>query len=409
MLPSVPASSTIAAPTTISELLPHDKMYTLIVAGQKFHVSGASLSYDSPSTFTNYFLKNCNETTLSIDRSAKVFEKILLHLQGYSIQIEDDFDWVYLLSESTFYGLQKLKERLFTEGIIVNISSKVFKIPREIFTRRSGNHPNLFTLVYNNIVNDPLLSTSVFTRPPPFSPIVTNRNPGLFQELLNGLYGNEIDIRNEEHRKDLIRDCKYYQFFELEQRLIHVNITRNPFTTTEEIVIKFNDIKNKGLLNDAMNNLNQPFSRVKYSRPHIDKNHWRDLVVQFDSTDLNIVINPALNFCQLNTRGGFGAKLRSFITEISDDYNFDENTNGMSIYCDIESANGVINGMKMEGEWINLLKGSINNDPNKLVEIKLLKSQWRINVTGRNKLWMNCVKFVGVLDESHFNEAREFL
>lgn len=413
MLPVVPRTDTNVAYPTIPELLPHNRNYTLIVGGVEFQLSGASLSYDSPSYFTDYFLKNPNERSLTIERSGKVFEKVLLHLQGYSIEIDNDFEWLYLLSESTYFSLQKLRNRLISEGIIVNVSNQIFKIPQEVFMNRSGNHPNLFTLLHNNIINDPLIgkSKSVFLRPPPFSPIITNKNPEIFKQLLNGIYGNEIIIHNEKHRRDLIKDCKYYQFFELEQRLIPVDIKTNPFTGDEEIVIKFEDIKKHGLLNNAMNNLNQLFSRVQYSRPHLDVNYWRDLVVQFDSTDLSIRINPALNFFQLVSKGKYSTKFGSFIREISDDFNLNKETNELSTYCDIQMANVNLNGMKMESNWLSLLNNStsFNSDPNKLIEVNLFKSQWRINVTGRSKLLMECVKFDGVLDEYHFNEARKFL
>lgn len=410
MLPAVPPASTTLAYPTIPELLPHDKIYTLVVGGVPFQVSGASLSYDSPSCFTDYFLRNPDEQTLVLDRSSKLFEKVAMHLQGYSVRVGDDFDWVHLLSESTYYNLQRLRTRLINEGVMVNISNRVFKIPKEVLMGKSGNHPNLFTLVYDNIMSDPLLTTSVFRRPPPFSPIVTNKDPIIFEQLLSGLHGNSVAVRDESHLADLLRDCKYYQFFELEQRLTPVQLIQNPFTCQEEILISFEHVKKQGLLNDAMSNLNHPFSKVKYARPHVDVDRWRDLVVQFKECNLCVLINPALDFTQLVARGPFALKLASFLREISDDYEFDETKQQITLIANVEQTSACVNGMKMDGDWVGLLRSTMsNNDTSKLVEVKLIKSQWRFNVAGRSKLWMDCVRFEGVLDETHFNETRRFL
>lgn len=391
-------------------------MYTIDVSGTCFQLSGASLSYDSPSLFTEFFCNNPGVTRISIDRSPKIFEIVSMHLQGYSIKINDDFEWIYLLTDANFFNLSKLKDRLYQEPLFVNVSTEIFKIPKEIlFNPKSGNYPNYFTIIYENLIRDPAitLKNNVLQRPLAFTPIVTNKDPAIFKELLGGLYGNEIVIKNEQHRRDLLRDCKYYQFNQLEQRIIPVTMIKNPFTKYEEIVIKFDDIKKKGLLNDALNHISEPFSRIKYSRPHLDTNLWRDLVVQFDNNiqNMDILINPVLKFFQIACYGQFANKMRFFLQEFSDDYRYNKDTNELNIYCDINNATGILNGLEMDRDWLSLISQSdnIKQDPNKVVIVKLLKSQWRFNVTGRNKLWMDCVKFDGVLDELHFNQSREFL
>lgn len=438
----------------IPEILPHEKVYTLLVGDERFRLSGASLSYDSPSYFTDYFLSNVGCSNLSIDRSPKVFEKICSHLQGYSIKIEDEYEFVYLLMDANYFRLKKLRQRLLLEPFHISVGGKKFKIPKEILSTK-GNHPNFFSILYNTMMTDPFANNDSFIRPPAMIPYDSNKSAKNFEQLLHGLYGNTIRIESEQHREDLLADCRYYQFFGLEQKLIKYQIIMNPFKKREEIVLGYKDIKRSGLLNDTMNSMidaNAPFTVVKYSRPFVDENIYRDLVIQLDSSEVNLMVNASLKFASLLITGKTALALKNLLSQVTDDYIYEnENQNHkLTVLITMNDSVGTLNGLKMERDWlktlmevnnntnadildnnvnnvnnindnannnqdvninnsINKINNSNNNKKHKVIVITLLKSQWTINVQGRSKIWMNGLKFEGLLDDVQFNNRRDFL
>ena len=412
-------------PPLIPQVLPHEQLYILQFGTKQYQLSGASLSYDSPSYFTNYFLNNPNTNKLIIDRSSIIFDKIYLHLQGYSIKINDDFEFIYLLTDSNYFKLNKLMKRLLTEPLHIRIGGELFKIPRDLLTE-NGNYPNYFTTMLEgtlldtyNVINNKCI------RPPPMTPYSCNRSSKLFNDILYGLSGNQIIIQNENHRNDLIKECKYYQFLKLEQSLIKHQILTNPFTNNEEILINYEDIKVNNLLNESNN---ENTSIIKYSRPFIDNNKFRDLIIQINSMNVNLMINLTLSFYNLLITGKSAIIMKKILMKITDDYIF-EIVNGLeklTILIEMGESVGLLNNLNMDKGWIDTLisvnKNEENNDnsniytndndnnsPHKIIIVKLLKSQWTINVQGRNKIWMNCLKFDGVLDKSHYNQRREFI
>ncbi|KAG7140914.1 hypothetical protein HYQ46_007912 [Verticillium longisporum] len=79
----------------IPRILPHERVFPIQIGSQLFKLSGASISSDAPSYFSQYFycqIKRAQETgedlstairTLYIDRDPETFHDISLHLQGY--------------------------------------------------------------------------------------------------------------------------------------------------------------------------------------------------------------------------------------------------------------------------------------------------------------------------------------
>ena len=409
--------------TRIPYILPHDNTYTIQVGDHRFLLSGASLSYDSPSYFTDFFLENQQTKTLTLDRSPKVFEKIYTHIQGYSIEIEDDYEFIYLLLDASYFRLRKLKERLLMEPFHITVGGKKFKIPKEILTQK-GNYPNYFSIIYHSLLIDPFVSNDLFIRPPPLNPYQSHRSSSLFEELLYGLYGNEIEIRSEAHRKDLLKECRYYQFFALEQRLINFQIYQNPFTRREEIVINYKNVKGSGLLNEtngSMDGPNNGFSFVKYSRPYVDGNTFRDLIIQIDSAEVDLMVNVSLMFTSLLVIGETALTLKNLLSKVTDDYVYESEGGAHKLNVLIRMADSVgnLNGLAMESGWLDTLVkinrevteegAGIPGEDNKIVVVKLLKSQWMISVQGRKKIWMDGLKFEGFLDTTHFNQSRGLL
>lgn len=102
--------------TKIPTVLPHERVFPIQVGGEVFKLSGASLSSDAPSYFSQYFrcqLARAEEAgqdpstairTLNIDRDPITFRDIALHLQGYHICPRDGTHFVRLFADAQFYS-----------------------------------------------------------------------------------------------------------------------------------------------------------------------------------------------------------------------------------------------------------------------------------------------------------------
>lgn len=419
----------------IKDILPHDRIYTIQVGSKKYPISGASLSYDAPSYFTEYFSES-PLSVLHIDRSPIAFEQIYLHLQGYSIKVHDEYEFMYLLYDASYYRLEKLRNRLLREPLIITVGGETFRIHKDLLSQK-GNHPNYFSVIYDAMMMNPYKNFSGLIRPPPMTPYEASNSALIFRDILDALRGLKVEIRNEEHRQNLLQDCRYYQFFALEQKFIKHKISRNPFTGAEEIMISYKDVKISGLLNDTMDRIidsNDPYTIVKYQRPFVDKT-YKDLVLQLDSAEVSLMVNSTLSFYNLIITGATAVKMKKILAKVSDDYMYSEEGTGpkLTILIRMTDSVGMLNNLRMEKGWLDTLisvnlhgdgaegtvmsgatgmrtansSGQLNN--NKIIVIRLMQSLWTINVQGRNKIWMDCLKFTGVLDVSHFNEKREFL
>ena len=131
----------------------------------------------------------------------------------------------------------------------------------------------------------PGLSQRTLLRPPSIlPPSVPNRSAKTFADLLHILKGYPVDIRNEEHRAELLRDARYYHLKGLEQRLIPHEISYNLARKRSEILIKLEDIRQSGIsfiLDSAVSSIStSPASStpgtpngpgwVHYQRPYVD-------------------------------------------------------------------------------------------------------------------------------------------
>lgn len=142
--------------------------------------------------------------------------------------------------------------QLYEERIFISIGHRDFQIPRSLFSS-PGNSPNYFSLGFAVFFSTP---TSVFPgldrtnllRPPSIlPPSVPGRSADTFASLLHMLRGYNIAIRNEEHREELIRDCKYFHFKGLEQRLVRCEEGWNASRGRKEIVLRLEDVRQSGI------------------------------------------------------------------------------------------------------------------------------------------------------------------
>lgn len=235
----------------IPQLLPHENMYKIQIGNKLFKISGASLSSDGPSYFTRCFSGSSGESqdqVLFIDRSAEVFQMIYDHLQGYFINIENEVQYTMLYADAMYYNLPRLRTFLKeTEYYFTNIGGKSFKVPKSLFRRR-GDSPNYFLMTSAALYAD---VESVFIekkllRPPPQAPPYVARSPEYFNDLMHLLGGSSLEL-DDCRRESLIKECRYYRFLNLEQRLIKHNIIHNPCAQHEEICIKLKDLNRRGV------------------------------------------------------------------------------------------------------------------------------------------------------------------
>ncbi|KAG7882882.1 hypothetical protein KL905_001584 [Ogataea polymorpha] len=84
----------------IPSVLPFEKMYSIQIGDRLFRLSGASISFDSPSYFTSFFGRKENESkVLTVDRSSAVFDKICSHLQGYCIRADNEYELMHFVPD----------------------------------------------------------------------------------------------------------------------------------------------------------------------------------------------------------------------------------------------------------------------------------------------------------------------
>ncbi|KAF4948302.1 hypothetical protein FGADI_9774 [Fusarium gaditjirri] len=268
-------------------ILPHERVFPIQIGSELFKLSGASLSSDAPSYFSQYFVcqlesaKERNDEsgsairTLYIDRDPVIFRDISLHLQGYHVQPRDGEHFVRLFSDAQFYSLPKLISQLYEESIFISIGHREFQIPREIFND-PGNSPNYFSLGFAAFFSRPDdlfpgLEREGLIRPPSIlPPSVPKRSADTFAELLHFLRGYPIRIRDEAHRQDLLSDARYFHFKGLEQRLIPHLLTYNQATRRDEIVLRLENIQKSGV-SVFISNTDPLTGFVQYARPYVDE------------------------------------------------------------------------------------------------------------------------------------------
>ncbi|ODV67124.1 hypothetical protein HYPBUDRAFT_6417 [Hyphopichia burtonii NRRL Y-1933] len=340
----------------IPEILPHEKVYSIQVGYKLFRLSGASLSSDAPSYFTQFFNKEENtEEILFIDRNPNIFEKIYNHLQGYRISVDTAIEFVHIWSDSYYFGLKRLQEQLSNEDIFAIIGGESFKISKNLLVQ-SGNYPNYFSINYDSMLTDNLrlIEQKNIIRPPPQQPAtVNNRSAKLFGDLIQILKGNTLVIKNDEHRKLLIKECKYYRFLALEQKIIKYKIHNCPYTDAQEIIIDLFDLSSKGIFKQTFPRQESP---VLYARPYI-KDIKRSLIFQINNSEnfnpeLKLLINRTEGICILRLVGDYRSKFLQIFRNMSKDF-MDEPqmSSEMLILSGLKSSKAVINGLTMKQDW----------------------------------------------------------
>lgn len=331
--PSATARNTVTAPrlaessmqmaARIPNILPHERVFPIQIGCELFKLSGASLSSDAPSYFSQYFdcqIKNAEARgeevgaairTLYIDRDPATFRDISLHLQGYHVQPRDGTHFVRLFADAQFYSLPRLISQLYDESIFMSIGHREFQIPRDLF-QDPGNLPNYFSLgfaIFFSSPDDlfPGLDREGLIRPPSIlPPAVPGRSADTFAELLHLLRGYPVHIRDETHRQTLLRDCRYFNFKGLEQKLIPHALTYNQARLRYEMALRVEDLLKSGISVANEPTLLDPLAGwVNYARPFVD-DKAAELVLEIGSENTKLHFFPPPTVAASPTPGSGG-------------------------------------------------------------------------------------------------------
>ncbi|MCJ1390343.1 hypothetical protein MMC18_003202 [Xylographa bjoerkii] len=303
--------------------LPAEKGFPIQIGSELFRLSGASIMSDAPSYFSKFFEDqlrlNDDGTdavrTLYIDRDPTTFQDIARHLQGYHVQPRDGEHYVRIFADAQFYSLPQLMKQLFDSEIFIQIGDQNFQIPRTLFSS-PGDSPNFFSLGFGAFFNSPEevfpgLDRSGLLRPPSITPpSVQNRSAQTFSELLHLLRGYPLHIRNNDHRAELLRDCRYFHLRGLEQKLIMHHISYNVERQKSEIILRLEDIRQSGIsfVGDASPSDRSPLCGwVNYMRPFVDESS-HELIVEVGDESLKIDFR--------SKRGDFYGNAKARITSL---------------------------------------------------------------------------------------------
>ncbi|KAI8067572.1 hypothetical protein BC940DRAFT_301069 [Gongronella butleri] len=217
-------------------------VFTLIVGSRTFRLSWESLKSDGPTNFfVNYFRRNRQTRVMYIDRDADTFQLIVHYLRGYYVRPATDLQNQDLLNDARYYGLQRLYKTL-QEFLFVNVGGRVFRVSWSLL--RKGGKNTFFTGPLQHSLFDPHDSRYQG------APVYIERDPDVFQEIINHLRGYSISIKDETHRRNLLKDAQYYVFRQLTDKLQTATKTVDGFgeTSSPEVLLLLQDVRTPNLL-----------------------------------------------------------------------------------------------------------------------------------------------------------------
>lgn len=219
--------------------------------------------------------------------------------------------------------------QLFETEIFIQIGDRHFQIPRDIFSD-PGNSPNFFSLGFAVFFASPDevfpgLDRQGLLRPPSIvPPSVPSRSAEVFAQLLHFLRGYPVHVENEDHRAELLRDCRYFHLRGLEQKLIAHEIRYNSQRQKSEISLRIEDIRPSGvqfLQDESPQALSWSSGWVHYARPFVDDEPY-ELIMEIgdESTILD------LNTMRPEFSGLTKARISSLLQVIANKINLAANT-----------------------------------------------------------------------------------
>lgn len=421
---------------SIPEILPFQKVYSIQVGSKLYKLSGASLSSDAPSYLTNFFSQEANENrTLFIDRNPKSFDVIYKHLQGYMVSVDDAYEYIDVWLDSVYFGLSRLERVLNEDYMYMVVGGKSFKVPRSVITSR-GNSPNFFTITCDNLIREGsrIISSEQLLRPPPILPCTApNKSPHLFEDLMELLRGNDTIIKDDKHREMLIKECRYYRFLEVKERIIKHKVVTSPLNSMEqEIIIDLFDLSPDGLRKGSNSETALP---LYYARPHLLNEPRRVLIVEIkcdyfgllaSDSGIKLIVCQARPAPMIKVSHRYYSKIKElFINTFGLSFVSDKESITPSILfpTDLQSTRTTINGTQVKKGWLQSLAEKLRNPEqddirkkrkidtedseqetkyeissgDQVAEFDVMRSLWRIIVKGDKPL------FQGVLVDAVTN------
>ncbi|CAO3618358.1 unnamed protein product [Mucor fragilis] len=206
-------------------------VFTILVGGRTFYISWKSLLSDGPTNFfTRHFMRT-KARVVHIDRSPDTFELIIRHLRGYPVVAKDEYQHQDLLNDSHYYGLKRLIKYL-KQYVYVQVGNTTFRLKWDLFNK-DGPH-NYFTGPLKHDLLAP--HTNDLGQSPP---IIIQRDPETFRDMIRHLQGYHIQVQDEAHRLRLLSDAQFYLFRRLRDKLC--TVTTEQFHS--EIVLHIKDIR----------------------------------------------------------------------------------------------------------------------------------------------------------------------
>jgi hypothetical protein len=210
-------------------------------------------------------------------------------------------------------AVPKLISQLNEESIFMSIGHREFQIPRDVLND-PANSPNYFSLgfaLFFSQPNDlfPGLDREGLIRPPSIlPPSVPNRNADTFAELLRLLRGYPVNIRDENHRQELLRDARYFHFKGIEQQLIPHSISFNPLRLIDEIILRLENVQKSGVSVPPAEEISDG-RYVHYARPYVDSKP-AELILEIGET------TAILKFSASGVKADFFGKTKTRVAKL---------------------------------------------------------------------------------------------
>ncbi|ORZ20245.1 hypothetical protein BCR42DRAFT_448571 [Absidia repens] len=302
-------------------------VFTVIVGGKTFRLSWESLKSDGPNNFfVNYFRNQRNTRVMYVDRDADIFQLIVHHLRGYYVRPINDTQNQDLMNDARYYGLQRLHKTL-QEFLFVNVGGRVFRLSWDLL-RKDGK---------NNFFTGPLMH-SLFN---PHggreqgAPVYIDRDPDNFADIVNHLRGYTIHIKDEMHRKNLLKDAQYYVFRQLVEKLMTARKTVDGFGEegSPEVLLLLQDVRIINLLpTKQQQQLQQQQQQLQQQQKQEEQQQKNRSPIASPSTTATSFVQQNWNMTQLQyKREGLAHALLVQVADICIQVHYPQNQNQFSI------------------------------------------------------------------------------
>lgn len=164
-------------------------------------------------------------------------------------------------------------------------------------------------------------------------------------------------VKNEEHRRLLQKEARYYRFLELEQRMVNHKVVN------DSIIINLMDLSKKGMKNVS------PSDRLtecpmRYSRPYVDE-PARELIFQIDHLQdvrhAELFLNKRTEIPTVKFQGKLYTKITQVFKDLFEGLIQENNT--VTFLVGLANLRTTINGKEMSPGWVEDLLLTVDKKP----------------------------------------------